>query len=322
MEMSVIVPCYNSMPILRELIVETIRVLEEMGIKEYEFILVNDGSPNPNTIGFLKSLAEEFHMVKVVNLAKNTGQSNAQLAALNYTTGEYVVNMDDDMQTHPMNIPILYNKINEGYDVVLGSYTKKKHSFFRNMLTKMDNGFEEIFIGKPKGINFTSFWITRRYIVDEIIKYKNPYSFMEGLFIRTAGKIANVEIQHFERQEGQSGYNLKKLIKLWSNFTGFTIIPLRIANGLGIITGIVGVIYAIITVIKKILDPTMVIGYASTISLMLIFFGITLFCMGMLGEYVGRIFMCVNNTPQYVVQEVISFENDAEESNSKEERSK
>ena len=131
---------------------------------------------------------------------------------------------------------------------------------------------------------------------------------MEGLFLRTAGKIANAEIEHFDRSEGQSGYNLFKLIKLWSNFTGFTILPLRIADGLGIITGILGVIYAIKTIVSKIIDPTMLVGYASIISLMLIFFGITLFCIGMLGEYVGRVFMSLSNTPQYVVKQTYNFE--------------
>lgn len=308
MEMSVIIPCYNSMPILHTLIECTIEELEKMKIKSYEFILVNDGSPNPDTIVFLKSLVEEFPSVKLVDLAKNTGQSNAQLAALNFASGDYVINMDDDMQTHPKNIPILYAKINEGYDLVLGKYKKKKHSFYRRLLTNMDDKFERIFLKKPAEISFTSFWITRKYIVDEIKKYKNPYSFMEGLFLRTAGKIANAEIEHFDRSEGQSGYNLFKLIKLWSNFTGFTILPLRIADGLGIITGILGVIYAIKTIVSKIIDPTMLVGYASIISLMLIFFGITLFCIGMLGEYVGRVFMSLSNTPQYVVKQTYNFE--------------
>ncbi len=308
MEMSVIIPCYNSMPILHTLIECTIEELEKMKIKSYEFILVNDGSPNPDTIVFLKSLVEEFQSVKLVDLAKNTGQSNAQLAALNFASGDYVINMDDDMQTHPKNIPILYAKINEGYDLVLGKYKKKKHSFYRRLLTNMDDKFERVFLKKPAEISFTSFWITRKYIVDEIKKYKNPYSFMEGLFLRTAGKIANAEIEHFDRSEGQSGYNLFKLFKLWSNFTGFTILPLRIADGLGIITGILGVIYAIKTIVSKIIDPTMLVGYASIISLMLIFFGITLFCIGMLGEYVGRVFMSLSNTPQYVVRQTYNFE--------------
>ena len=305
MEISVIVPCYNSMPILEELVELSIEEFRKMNIQTYEFVLVNDCSPKKETILFLKKIADRFDCVKVVDLAKNTGQANAQVAALNHTTGDIIINMDDDMQTHPKNIPILYNKLMEGgYDLVLGKYFQKKHSFYRRVLTAADDRFEETFLRKPKGMSFTSFWITRRYIVDEIIKYENPYSFMEGLFLRTAGNIANVGIEHFDRSEGRSGYNIFKLIKLWSNFTGFTVLPLRIADGIGALAAFIGVIYAIKTFISKLLNPDMVAGYASMICLLLVFFGITLICIGMVGEYVGRTFMSVNHTPQYVVKNV------------------
>lgn len=308
MDVSIIIPCYNSTPILETLIIETQRVLNEMKIKEYEFILVNDCSPKLETFSFLKGLTEKYPCVKLVDLAHNTGQANAQITALNFTSGEFVINMDDDMQTHPKNIPALYNKIQEGYDLVLGKYTEKKHSFYRRLLTAADDKFEEIFLKKPKGMSFTSFWITRRYIVNEIIKYHNPYAFMEGLFLRTAGRIANVEIEHFERVEGTSGYNLFKLIKLWLNFTGFTVLPLRIADGIGFLTALLGVLYAIKTAINRIIYPDVPIGYSSIICLMMLFFGITLFCIGVLGEYVGRIFMSVTNTPQYVIRGTYNFE--------------
>lgn len=309
MDISVIVPCYNSTPILETMIIETKKVLDGMKIQEYEFILVNDCSPKLETFGFLKGLTETYPYVKLVDLAHNTGQANAQITALNYTSGDYVINMDDDMQTHPKNIPLLYEKIQEGYDLVLGKYTEKKHSFYRRILTAADDKFEETFLKKPKGMSFTSFWITRRYIVDEIIKYQNPYAFMEGLFLRTAGRIANVEIEHFERVEGSSGYNIIKLFKLWSNFTGFTVLPLRIANGVGFIMALLGFLFAIKTIINHLIYPDIPVGYASIICLMMIFFGITLVCIGMLGEYVGRIFMSVTNTPQYVVRGVYNFEN-------------
>ena len=308
MKVSVVVPCYNSMPILRTLVEETIKVLSEMGIEDKEFVLVNDCSPNPDTIVFLKSIADAFPCVKLVDLAKNTGQANAQLAALNFTTGDIVINMDDDMQTHPKNIPILLNKLNEGYDLVLGRYPHKRHSLFRNFLTKADDVFEHVFINKPKDVTFTSFWVVRRYIVDEIIKYKNPYSFMVGLFSRTAGRITNVEVEHFERAEGSSGYNIWKLIKLWSNFTGFSILPLRIAGALGLVMAATAFIWAIVLLIQRITGAVSVAGYTSLSCMMLLFFGITLAFMGVMGEYIGRIFMSVNGTPQYVVKEIYNGE--------------
>lgn len=306
MLISVIVPCYNSTQMLNRLIDETRKVFQEQGIENYEFVLVNDCSPNPDSRERIWNLGKENKDVKVIDLAKNTGQANAQMAALNFAEGDIIINMDDDMQTHPKNIPILLDKLEEGFDLVLGKYIKKKHSFFRNMLTQMDNVFEGFVLHKPDGMAFTSFWVTRKYIRDELIHYQHPYAFMEGLFLRTAGRIANVEIEHFERAEGQSGYNFKKLLKLWSNFTNFTVLPLRIAGIFGIVCSLIGFLAAIVIVVRKILDPSMLTGYASIICFMTFFFGVVLLCLGMMGEYIGRIFMCINSAPQFVIKDTLN----------------
>lgn len=311
MKLSVIVPCYNSTPILQTMIRETIGVLQTLPIDSYEFVLVNDCSPKWETIVFLKKIADEFSCVKVVDLAKNAGQANAQVAALNFVTGDIILNMDDDMQTHPQNIPLLFYKLEEGYDLVLGKYPHKRHAFYRRMLTNMDDIFETIFLKKPKNITFTSFWMVRRYIVDEVIKYDSPYAYMEGLFLRTAGRIANVEVEHFERMEGSSGYNIWKLINLWSNFTGFTVLPLRIAGFAGIVLALFSFIWAIVLVIKHFYGSVMM-GYASIMCMLLLSFGITLMCIGLLGEYIGRIFLTVNRTPQFVVKELYHCDDENE----------
>lgn len=312
MKVSVIVPCYNSTYMLNQLIAETRNVLNELKITDYEFVLINDGSPNPESNERILQLGKENRDVKVIDLAKNTGQANAQVTALNYAQGDIIINMDDDMQTHPKNIPILLAKLDEGYDVVIGKYASKKHSPFRNLLTRMDNVFEHVFLKKPKHLDFTSFWVAKKYIRDEIIKYKHPYAFMEGLFLRTAGKIANVEIEHFERVEGVSGYNFMKLVKLWSNFTNFTVYPLRIAGILGALCSLIGFVLGFTMLIKKLTDPNMPLGYASVFCFVTIFFGIVLLCLGVIGEYVGRIFMCVNSAPQFVVKQTINVETEVE----------
>lgn len=304
MKMSVIVPCYNSMPVLRILVKETIRVIHSMeDFDEHEIVLANDCSPNPDTIGFLKSIADEYDNVIVVDMAVNSGQANTQCAALNFTSGDVVVSMDDDMQTHPDNIPAMYEKLCEGYDVVMARYPKKKHVFYRRVLTKMDDWFEHIFLKRPKGLDFNSFWMTRRYVVDEIVKFKVPFTYMEGLFLRTAGKIANVDVQHYERTQGHSGYNLAKLVRLWSNFTGFSILPLRIIGAMGGIISLVAFIMTIKLLVQKAMG-ILVQGYASIMCVMLVFFGFTLISLGIMGEYIGRIFMSVNSTPQFVVKEI------------------
>lgn len=308
MKFSVIVPCYNSQDTIREVVEQTMLAFRQMNESDYEFVLVNDYSPNIETLHELQRLAGQYPFVKVIDLAKNFGQANAQMAGLNYAQGDYIINMDDDLQTHPSNIPLLYDKLTEGYDLVFARYKKKQHNKFRNLLTFMSAKFDEICLERPKNISFTSFWICKKFIRDELIKYPYPYSFMEGLFLRTARNIANVEIEHHARQYGHSGYNLKKLVKLWSNFTNFTVLPLRIAGVIGFVSALGGFLYALYIVIKKLIDPGMPMGYASLVCIILIFFGITLFCMGMLGEYVGRTFLCVNNSPQYVVRETYNVE--------------
>lgn len=299
---SVIVPCYNSNQVLEELVTETMIVLENEGYREYEFVLVNDCSPNSETLSLLVRLAEKYPFVKVIDLAKNTGQANAQITALRYAKGEIILNMDDDMQTHPKNIPVLLAKLNEGYDLVLGRYQEKKHSPFRRLLTRMNDKFSQVVLNKPADIYFTSFWVTRNYIRDVLIQYDHTYSIMEGLFLRTTSKIANVEVEHFERREGASGYNLWKLIKLWSNFTNFTVLPLRIAGVLGMLSAVIGFVAACVLAVRKIMDPAIVAGYTSVVCLILILFGLVLFFLGVLGEYVGRIFMCINAAPQQVIR--------------------
>lgn len=308
MKLSIIVPCYNSVSTVEELVETSIVILKELPIDDYEFILVNDFSPNSETIEMLKQLAEKYRFVKVVDLAKNFGQANAQMAGLNYADGDLILNMDDDMQTHPENIPLLFNKLMEGYDLVLAKYPKKKHSIFRNMLTRMGAKFDEICLERPKHVDFTSFWIAKKFVRDAMIHYQYPYSFMEGLFLRTVRNIANVEVQHYERKEGRSGYNLKKLVKLWSNFTNFTVLPLRVAGVFGAVSALAGFVYAIVTVVRKIMSPDMPAGYASLLCVVLLFFGITLLCIGILGEYVGRTFLCVNKSPQYVVRETFNVD--------------
>lgn len=302
---SVIVPCYNTQEIFDTELEEIRKAFTEvMHTDSFEVVMVNDCSPDPKTLPFLKSMQEKYPFVTLVDLVKNTGQANAQIAAMHFTSGEYVISMDDDMQTHPKNIPILINKIEEGYDVVLAKYREKKHNIFRNFLTYMDVRSEEIFLNRPKGLAFTSFWIARRTIINEVMKYRYAYSFIGGLFLRTTRNIGNAEMEHYERQEGHSGYNIGSLAKLWSNFTNFTVKPLRIAGIAGVLMTLFAFIFTVVTVIRRIADPTIPQGWSALVCLMLFFFGMTMIMLGIIGEYVGRIFMCINSEPQFVVRDI------------------
>ena len=303
---SIIVPCYNTQPVLREMLTLVGQEMDKLQIKEYEFILVNDASPNKETLPFLNSLADEFKNVVLVNLGKNTGQANAQIAALNYARGDIIINMDDDMQTHPKNIPILYNKLMEGYDAVWGRYTKKRHNVFRRTLTSMNNVFDKTMLGIPNDIYLTSFWIIRKYVRDEMIKYKGPYSYIGGLILRSSNNknVINVEIEHFERTQGTSGYNFMSLLKLWSNFTNFTVIPIRLIGIFGILTSAISGIFIIYQFVYNLFFARFPVRLFTVMPVMLFFIGIVLIALALVGEYIGRIYMILNSTPQYIVKDV------------------
>lgn len=308
MKVSFVIPCYNSQKTIRKLIDMTCEQMKMMKINDYEFVLVNDYSKD-KTMDELRIIADKYKFVKVIDLANNFGQHNAIMAGLNYVEGDIIVGMDDDLQTHPSQLPKLIAKLDEGYDIVYGRYPEKKHSWFRNLGSKFNNWTVRVLIGKPKDLKASSFWIARRFIIDSIIKYENPYAHLQGLFLRTTKNVGNVDIEHFERVEGNSNYTMKRLIKLWASCTNFSIVPLRIATMLGCIFSSLGFIGASYIIINKIIYVNFASGWSSIMSAMLFFSGVNLLFIGLVGEYVGRIFISINKSPQYVIREFIKANN-------------
>ena len=302
---SVIIPCYNSSHTIREVIEETASVLKELNRTPFEFVLVDDFSPDSGaTISELKRLADDYSFVKVIELAQNAGQHNAIMAALNYAEGDIIVSMDDDMQTHPSQLHILLDEIDKGYDVVYGYYPDKKHSPFRNFGSWFNSETVRILIGKPKDMKASSYWVVRKFVRDYVIQYKHPYAYMQGLFLRTTSNISCVPIEHHERAYGESNYTFKKLLQLWSNVVGFSVVPLRAARHLGFWLSAGGLIGALWMVIKKLVHPNLQLGYASTMVAIFFFSGVILLFLGLIGEYIGRMFLSMGNAPQYVIKEI------------------
>lgn len=307
MKYSIVIPCYNSSHTISDVVELTADELGRLGIDDFEFILVDDCSPDDGaTAGVLKDLAKAHPFVTSVELARNTGQHNAVMAGLAYATGDFIITMDDDMQTHPSQLEKLLAKADEGYDVVYGYYPDKKHSAFRNFGTWVNYITVRILIGKPKDLRTSSYCVMRKYVRDNMIEYHAQYSHLQGLVLRIVApdKIASVPIDHFERAYGSSNYTLKKLIGLWSNIAGFSIVPLRIAKRCGIGISLLGIIGTIVLLIRKLVHPATVLGWTSMIVAIFFFSGILLFTIGMVGEYVGRMFLAMGNYPQYVVREV------------------
>jgi len=271
----------------------------------FEFVLVDDHSPDDGeTVRELRKLADDYGYVKVVELARNAGQHNAVMAGLNIAEGDVLIAMDDDMQTHPSQLPKLFAAFDEGHDIVYGYYAQKKETGFRRFGSWVNHTSVRILIGKPKDMKTSSFWIIKKFVRDYVIEYRGSYTHLQGLFLRTTNDIASVEVQHFERAYGSSGYTFNKLIGLWSNIMGYSIVPLRLARNLGTFLSILSILGAIAVILKKILAPTSAVGWYSMMVAICFFSGLIMLFLGLIGEYLGRMYLGLSNNPQYVVRNI------------------
>lgn len=311
---SVIIPCYNSSHTIRKVVEMTSEELDRLGRTPYEFVLVDDFSPDGGqTVSELESLADDYSYVKVIELARNSGQHNAVMAGLNHADGDVLIAMDDDMQTHPSQLSKLFAKFEEGYDIVYGYYPEKKHSLFRNFGSYMNYLAVRVLIGKPKDLKTSSFWVIKKFVRDYVIQYHSPYTHLQGLFLRTTKNIGNVPLEHFEREYGTSNYTFKKLVQLWSNILGFSVIPLRLATYVGYILSFLGILGAAFVFIRKLIHPAMAIGWPSVMVAIFFFSGIILLFMGLIGEYIGRMFLSISNNPQFVIKQIYQQSNGKDE---------
>ncbi len=305
-KVSFVIPCYRSEHTIGHVIKEIDDTMQELSRFEYEIILINDCSPD-GTILAIRKLCEEKKYIKGINFAKNFGQHAALMAGLRHAEGDYVVCLDDDGQTPADEVGKLLDKLEEGYDAVYASYGHKKHSLFRNLGSRVNDWMTRVMLGKPKELFISSYFAVQRYIVDDMIRYENSYPYVIGLVLRATKNITNVPVQHREREEGRSGYTMKKLLGLWFNgFTAFSVKPLRIATCIGIICAGAGFAYGIYTVIKKFVNPNVPLGFSSMMAAIVFLGGMVMVMLGLIGEYIGRIYISMNNSPQYVIRERIN----------------
>lgn len=310
-KLSFIIPCYNSEKSIGTVISEIIATVEADGRYDYEIVCINDYSKD-DTLGVLKTVAKENEKCKVLDLSRNFGQHSALMAGFNYATGDIIVCLDDDGQNPPCEMFKLIDKLEEGYDLVSAKYEgEKKRSIFRKLGTKVSFWMSSTLIGKPKDIDLNSYYVFQRYVLDEIIKYKNAYPFVHGLVLRVTRNMANVVIEHKSREHGASGYSFKKLLSLWMNgFTAFSEKPLRLASYLGAFCSFGGFAYGVFTIIKKIIRPSFPMQESLIMTAILLLSGILMLFLGLLGEYVGRIYISINNAPQFAIRETYNVKPD------------
>ena len=245
-----------------------------------------------------------------MDLARNSGQHNAMMAGLRAASGEVFISMDDDMQTRPSELHKMFRAFDEGYDVVYGAYPEKKESMFRRFGSWVNKMCAVVFLGRPKELKTSSFWIIRKYVRDSIISYEGAHSYLLGLILRSTSSITQVEGEHVEREIGASGYTLRALLRLWSNIIGFTVKPLRLAMQGGMLISTISVIFALGIFIRKLVHPSIDPGWSSIMVAIFFSLGVELFFIGMIGEYIGRTYMHINKEPQYIVKAKYNFDED------------
>lgn len=312
-KVSFVIPCYRSAKTLPSVVSEIENAMAAIQDRyTYEIVLINDCSPD-DTYGVICSLADANPHILGADLARNFGQHAALMAGYHYISGDIVVSLDDDGQTPACEVGKLLDKLEEGYDVVYARYRNKHHSSFRNWGSRVNDRMAETLLGKPRDLSVSSYFAARRYIIEEAKRYTYSFPYMLGLILRATKRIANVDVNHRDRASGESGYTLKKLFSLWANgFTSFSVKPLHLAAYIGTFFSFFGMIYLLYVIILHFVSGGAPAGWSTLTALVLIIGGLTLLTLGLIGEYIGRIYICINNSPQFVVRSEIGGERNPE----------
>ncbi|SEQ32222.1 undecaprenyl-phosphate 4-deoxy-4-formamido-L-arabinose transferase [Devosia sp. YR412] len=310
MEMSVVIPVYNSADILPELAERLAAALESMiPSGSFEVVMVNDGSSDQSWAGMLR-IADRHPKFHMINLRKNVGQHSALLAGMRFATGAVVVLMDDDLQHEPQDIARLRAVLGPEVDVSYAAFVKKQHAWWKRWGSRFNDWTAAKLIGKPTGLRLSSFKVLKQEVVSEIIKYNGPFPYVDGLIFTVTSAAENVEIEHRERLSGRGNYGLFESLFLWTKMaTNFSILPLRIASFAGVTLSILGLGAAAALTITRLIDSagTSTPGWASILVAILVIGGVQLIALGAIGEYLGRAYVHLNGKPQYVIKDSVGF---------------
>ena len=301
MKISICIPVYNGADSIERLLAA---IDSAFSAADKEVVLVNDGS-HDNSAEVCRKLTARYAYVRFVDLRKNSGEHNAVMCALNYCTGDCAAIIDDDLQNPPEEIFKLIEEMEKGYDVVFAKYHKKKHSLFRNIGSKFNDLFATWLLEKPKNLYLCSFKLISRAVIDEIIRYKGPFPYVDGLILRVTDSFSSVYVNHNARESGHSNYTLKRLVRLYLNmFINFSIKPMRLITMVGFSIMGLALVLAAAFIIEKLMHPEISAGWTSLSVLVLFFGGLQSFFLGLIGEYIGKNYLDQNGTPQWTVKGV------------------
>lgn len=303
-QLSIVVPVYRSADCLPELVHRIEHELNDARIESYELILVNDASPDESW-KIIQELSRKFRFVTGLNLRKNVGQDNAIMAGLSRAKGDVVVVMDDDLQHDPADIPRLYERSQGGFDVVYAHFEQKEQAFWKNLGSDLADRIAVWLLGKPKGLYMSPFKAIRRDVVREILRYGGPFSYVDGIILSLTSNFSQVPATHHPRFSGSSNYSFVRSLRVAAKLaTGFSVVPLRIASlagaGIAVLSFVAGAYY----LIERLVSDYDVEGWATLIVAVAFLGGIQLIGIGTLGEYLGRLYLTVNQRPQYSISQV------------------
>jgi glycosyltransferase involved in cell wall biosynthesis len=303
-ELSLVIPVYNGSRTIGPLVEQTAKIF---GSTSFEIVLVNDGSADDSE-SVCARLAEKFpQTVTFVHLSRNFGEHSAVLAGFTQARGRYVAVLDDDGQNPPEEVIRMLDELKrKNYDVVYGHYIEKKHSWFRNLGSRFNDRIATLMLHKPKDLYLSSFKVMNRFLVNEIIKYRGPYPYTDGLIYRVTRNIGQIPVEHRVSQSGPSRYTLRRLVRLWLNmFLNFSIKPLRISVYVGLLASCLSIVALVAILIDKLwITKNVTLGIPTVLGSIVFFAGIQLMILGLVGEYLGRLYLDHTGTPQYVVRYV------------------
>lgn len=314
MKCSIIIPVYNSEAILPELLKQINVELEKLDLRNgSELILVNDASPD-GSWKVLQWLTSQHDNLKAVNLAKNFGQHNAIMAGLRFASGDFVVLMDDDLQHSPAYIGKLIEALKDD-DVCFVQFERRRHARWKVAGSNFNNLLASHLVDKPKDLYLSSSKAFRKHINNAITQYEGPYPYIDGLILRSTNRIQVIDAIHHERFAGKGNYNLKRSVSLLLKMaTGFSVAPLRLAILIGAGFGVLSLLTVIYVIVDKLLNPSVQPGWTSIVAIILAVSGIQMLFLGLIGEYIGRLYLNSNKKPQYVIREISGFIKSREES--------
>ncbi len=301
-ELSIVIPVYNSSIILNDLYARICNALQN---HSYEVIFINDGS-NDDSWKKLELLAAANKKIIAIDLIKNSGQDNAILAGLRHVDGDYIVIMDDDLQHAPEDIIKLYDKCREGYDVCYAAYENNQQSFIKKTGSKVNGSMAVWLLNKPKKLYLSPFKIIRRNIADEIARFSGLYPYIDGIILTITNNICQIKVRHYRRQSGKGNYTLfRSASVLFRLFSGFSVIPLRLMTLIGFFIALTGMGLILYYLYEHFILKDILEGWTTIVILIIFFGGLTIMILGLIGEYIGRIYLTLNNKPQYVIKKII-----------------